>query len=38
MTSIGGAVQTFVDKYVEPKLKEAKPRTATKERSKDGER
>lgn len=28
MTSIGGVVQTFVDKYVEPKLK--------KERSKDG--
>ena len=24
MTSIGGVVQTFVDKYVEPKLKEAK--------------
>lgn len=28
MTSIGGVVQTFVDKYVEPKLK--------KERSEDG--
>ena len=28
MTSIGGVVQTFVDKYVEPKLK--------KERSKNG--
>lgn len=27
MTSIGGVVQTFVDKYVEPKLKEAKPST-----------
>ena len=25
MTSIGGVVQTFVDKYVEPKLKAAKP-------------
>lgn len=25
MTSIGGVVQTFVDKYVEPKLKEKKP-------------
>lgn len=24
MTSIGGVVQTFVDKYVEPKLKESK--------------
>lgn len=24
MTSIGGVVQTFVDKYVEPKLKEKK--------------
>lgn len=24
MTSIGGVVQTFVDKYVEPKLKSAK--------------
>ena len=24
MTSIGGVVQTFVDKYVEPKLKETK--------------
>ena len=24
MTSIGGVVQTFVDKYVEPKLKEDK--------------
>ncbi|MBQ8985160.1 hypothetical protein IJ076_01185 [Candidatus Saccharibacteria bacterium] len=24
MTSIGGVVQTFVDKYVEPKLKENK--------------
>ena len=29
MTSIGGVVQTFVDKYVEPKLKEKK--TAKKE-------
>lgn len=27
MTSIGGVVQTFVDKYVEPKLKEKKPNT-----------
>ncbi|MDO4526908.1 MAG: hypothetical protein Q4B87_02335 [Candidatus Saccharibacteria bacterium] len=25
MTSIGGAVQTFVDKFVEPRLREAKP-------------
>lgn len=35
MTSIGGVVQTFVDKYVEPKLKEtkaAKPATNTKEK------
>lgn len=24
MTSIGGVVQTFVDKYIEPKLKEKK--------------
>lgn len=30
MTSIGGVVQTFVDKYVEPKLKE-KEKTAKKE-------
>lgn len=30
MTSIGGVVQTFVDKYVEPKL--------NKERSKNGDR
>ncbi|MBQ3292716.1 hypothetical protein IJG93_00185 [Candidatus Saccharibacteria bacterium] len=27
MTSIGGVVQTFVDKYVEPKLKEDKKST-----------
>ncbi|MBQ3441212.1 hypothetical protein IJG27_02785 [Candidatus Saccharibacteria bacterium] len=27
MTSIGGVVQTFVDKYVEPKLKETKKST-----------
>ena len=27
MTSIGGVVQTFVDKYVEPKLKETKKTT-----------
>ncbi|MBR3252838.1 hypothetical protein IKF84_02090 [Candidatus Saccharibacteria bacterium] len=27
MTSIGGVVQTFVDKYVEPKLKENKKTT-----------
>ena len=32
MTSIGGVVQTFVDKYVEPKLKENK--STTKERKK----
>lgn len=33
MTSIGGVVQTFVDKYVEPKLKETKAtKTATKEK------
>lgn len=31
MTSIGGVVQTFVDKYVEPKLKEKKPNTKGKE-------
>ena len=30
MTSIGGVVQTFVDKYVEPKMKE-KVKTAKKE-------
>ena len=30
MTSIGGVVQTFVDKYVEPKMKE-KAKTAKKE-------
>lgn len=29
MTSIGGVVQTFVDKYVEPKLKEAKSNKGT---------
>ncbi|MBO7657603.1 hypothetical protein J6S55_03125 [Candidatus Saccharibacteria bacterium] len=31
MTSIGGVVQTFVDKYVEPKLKENKKTTKEKE-------
>ena len=31
MTSIGGVVQTFVDKYVEPKLKETKKTTKKEE-------
>ena len=31
MTSIGGVVQTFVDKYVEPKLRENKKTTKEKE-------
>lgn len=31
MTSIGGVIQTFVDKYVEPKLKENKKTTKGKE-------
>lgn len=32
MTSIGGVVQTFVDKYVEPKLKETKKTTKKEEK------
>ena len=32
MTSIGGVVQTFVDKYVEPKLKDNKDNKAKKEK------
>ena len=35
MTSIGGAVQTFVNKYVEPKLKDAKPPKTTKTKEKE---
>lgn len=37
MTSIGGAVQTFVDKYVEPKLRETKStKNSTKGSNKNG--
>lgn len=31
MTSIGGVIQNFVDKYVEPKLKDTKKATKEKE-------
>ena len=39
MTSIGGTVEMFVDKYITPKLKEKKkePTNKKKERSDDGE-
>ena len=35
MTSLGGAVEMFVDKYLTPKLKERKKEAKNKERSQD---
>lgn len=36
MTSIGGAMEMFVDKYITPKIKDKKKETKDKERSQDG--